>query len=113
MKHVGRGGPRIRLPADLPMITVIVAAVAAVALRAAARRPRPWGLLGAEPALATAADDRPRSAATAGRHRIAGQETAKLPGTPGRPDGALERMRYVFHELHGDGHHALCEVCGN
>jgi hypothetical protein len=113
MKRVGRGGPRIRLPADLPMIIVIVAAVAAVALRAAARRPKPWGLLGAEPVPAPAADDQSRSAATADKHRIAGQETAKLPGTRSRPDGALERMRYVFHELHADGHHALCEVCGN
>jgi hypothetical protein len=111
MRRTGRGGPRIRRPADVPMAMVIVAAVAAVALRAAARAPKPWRLLGAGPVppTATAADDQPP---TAGAHRVAGQETAKLPGTPGRPDGALERMRYVFHELHADGQHALCEVCG-
>jgi hypothetical protein len=56
---------------------------------------------------------RPQPAAMASTRRIAGQETAKLPRTPGRPDGALEQMRYVFHELHADGHHALCQVCGN
>ena len=90
MKRVGRGGPRIRLPADRPMMIVIVAAVAAVVLLAAARRPEPWGLLSAEPApvTTTATDDQPQPAATSA-------------------------MRHVFHELHADGHHALCEVCGS
>jgi hypothetical protein len=108
MKRIRRGGPRIRRSADVPMAIVIVAAVAAAALRAAARRPEQPA-----PVRATAPDDRPQSAATAGLHRIAGQETAKLPGPPGRPDSWFEQMRYVFHELHADGHHALCEVCGN
>jgi hypothetical protein len=90
------------------MAIVIVAAVAAAALRAATRRP-------AQPApvTATAADDRPQAATTADPHRIAGPGTAKLPGTSGRPDGWFEQMRYVFHELHADGHHALCEVCAS
>ena len=97
------------------MVIVIVAAVAAAALRAAARRPGLWRLLGAEPApvAVTAVDDRPQSAATADVHRIAGPETAKLPGAPRWPAGSSEHIRYVFHELHAEGHHALCEVCGN
>jgi hypothetical protein len=115
VKRIRRGRPRIWRPAEVPTAIVIVAAVAAAALRAAARRPKPWGLPGAEPApvTAAAADEQPHSAATADMHRIAGQETAKPPGTPDRPDGASEQMRSVFHELHADGHHALCEVCGH
>jgi hypothetical protein len=44
---------------------------------------------------------------------ISGQERAKPPDTLGRPDDSFEQMRYVFHELHAEGHHALCEVCCN
>jgi hypothetical protein len=115
MKRIRGGGPEILLPADIPMVTVIVVAVAAAALRAAARRPGLWRLLGAEPApvAVTAANDRPQSAVIADVHRIAGPETATLPGPSGRPAGSFEQMRYVFHELHAEGHHAFCEVCGN
>ena len=115
MKRIRSRRPRIRRPADMPMVMVIVAAVAAAALRAAARRPGVWRLLGAEPApvAATAADERPQLTAPAGVRRLAGPETAQLPDPPGRPDGSVEQMRYVFHELHAEGHHALCEVCGN
>jgi len=90
MKHIRGGRPRIRLLSDVPTAVVIIAAVAAVVLLAAARRPEPWGLLSAEPApvTTTATDDQPQPAATSA-------------------------MRHVFHELHADGHHALCEVCGN
>jgi len=108
MKRIRRGGPIIRLSADVPVAIVIVAAVASAALRVAARRPEQ-----PTPVTATAPDDRPQSAATIGLLRMAGQETAKLPGTAGRPGGWFEQMRYVFHELHAEGHHALCEVCGN
>jgi hypothetical protein len=36
---------------------------------------------------------------------------------PARPpadtiDSSVEQMQYVFHELHADGRHALCAVCG-
>ena len=44
---------------------------------------------------------------------VAGQETAERPGTPGRLAGSVEQMRYVFHELHAEARHALCEVCAN
>jgi hypothetical protein len=103
------------LPPDVPLGIVIVAAVAAVALRAAVRRRGPLRAAAAEPAPVTAAvaDDRLQSAATAGLPRLAGQERAQPPGSPGRPADSFEKMRYVFHELHTEGHHALCEVCGN
>jgi hypothetical protein len=36
------------------------------------------------------------------------------PGIPGGgPDSSIEQMQYVFHELHADGQHALCAVCGS
>jgi hypothetical protein len=97
-----------RMPSNIPLALVIFAAVAAVALRAATRRPR-W-VLGTEPApvTATADDSRPQPAVTAGMHDTAGHGMAKPPGTPGRPDSAVEQ---VFHELHADGHNALCGVC--
>ena len=62
----------------------LLAAMAVVALRAAARRPRA--------ATATGLLEVPRSQ-----------------GLSGRPTGAAE---HVFHELHADGPHALCGVCG-
>jgi hypothetical protein len=31
----------------------------------------------------------------------------------GGPDGSVKPMDYVFHELHADGRHALCAVCGS
>jgi hypothetical protein len=35
------------------------------------------------------------------------------PGTPGGgPDSSVEQAQYVFHELHAEGRHALCAVCG-
>ena len=78
---------RNRLPANVPLAIVIFAAVTTAAFRAAARRAKARGIPGAESALATATVvDR-------------------------RPDGSGEQMHYVFHELHADGHHALCGVC--
>jgi len=85
---------RNALPANLPLVIVIFAAAAAVGLWAAARRPEPHVVLGAEPAPVTAA-----------------AETAEPPGTLGQPDGSVERMQYLFHELHAEGRHALCDVC--
>jgi len=48
-------------------------------------------------------DDQPQPTTTSAMHRSAGQETAKVPGSPGRPDGSFERMRHVFHELRAAG----------
>jgi hypothetical protein len=68
---------------------VLVAAMAAVALRAAARRPEP------------------RRASGAGSAPIA----VRTPGSPGRPASAAGQMQDIFHELHADGRHAACTVC--
>jgi hypothetical protein len=106
---------RNALPANIPLVTVIVVAGAAVALRAATRRPEPCGVLGTGPApvTATAGDSLPQPAVIADEHHTAGQEMAKPPGTRGRSDGPAEQMQRVFHELHPEGRHALCEVCAS
>lgn len=76
------------LPANVSLAIVIVAAMTAVALRAATRRTAARGIPGAEPVPVTAIAD-------------------------SRPDGSGEQIQSVFHELHADGHHALCGVCNN
>ena len=74
---------------NMTLALVLVAAMAAVALRAAVRRPEP------------------RSASWAGSAPI----TVRTLGPPGRPAGAVEQMQDVFHELHADGRNAACTVC--
>jgi hypothetical protein len=75
------------LPPNALLAIVIFAAVASVALRAAARQAADRGIPGAGSTLVTAiAED-------------------------SRADGSAEQMQYVFHELHADGHHALCGIC--
>lgn len=74
---------------NITLALVLVAAVAAVALRDAARRPEP------------------RRASGAGSAPF----TVRAPGPPGRPAGAVEQMQDVFHELHADGRNAACTVC--
>lgn len=103
-----------RLPPSVPAAIAIFAAVAAVALWAAARQPGAAGVSRTEPALvtATAEDNQPQLSVTIGMDRPARQEPAKPPGTPDRPDGSVQQMQYVFHELHPEGRHALCGVCG-
>jgi hypothetical protein len=102
-----------RLPPNVPVAIAIFAAVAVVALWAAARQPGATGVPRTGPALvtATAEDNQPQPTVTVGMDRPAGQEMAKPPGTPDWPDGSAEQMRYVFHELHAEGHHAQCGVC--
>ena len=102
------------LPANVRLVIVILVAGAAVALRAAARRSEPREVLGSEPAplTATAEDSLPQPV-PADVHHTAGQEMAKPLGTRGRSDGPAEQMQRVFHELHPEGRHALCEVCAN
>jgi hypothetical protein len=80
---------RNRLPANVPLAIVMLAAVTTAAFRAAARRAQARGIPGAEsvPATATAVDS--------------------------RPVGSGDQIQSVFHELHADGHHALCGVCNN
>jgi hypothetical protein len=102
------------LPPSVPVAIAFFAAVAAVALWAAARQPGPQGMPRTEPAMvtATAEDNQPQPIVMAGMDRPAGPEMAKSPGTTDRPDGSVELMQYVFHELHTEGCHALCGVCG-
>ena len=108
---------KTRVAPDIPLAIVIFAAAAAVALRAAARRPEPPQMPGTEPAPITATTDDSRSglraAVTAGMHATAGPELARPAGTPGRPDSAVEQMEYMFHELHADGRNALCGICNS
>lgn len=106
---------RNRLPVSVPLAIVMFAAVVAAALRAGARRSEPREVLSTEPpsATATAENSLPQPAVTAPVYGTAGQEGVKLPGTLGRPDASVDQMQYVFHELHAEGRHALCEVCAN
>ena len=74
---------------SITLTIIFLAAMAAVALRAAARRPEPRWAPGAESAPIT----------------------VRTPGSPGRPASAVEQMRDIFHELHADGRNAACTVC--
>ena len=74
---------------NMTLAIVLLAAMAAIALRAAARRPAP------------------RWAPVTGSARIA----VRTSGSPGRPASAVEQMQDIFHELHADGRNAACTVC--
>jgi hypothetical protein len=74
---------------NMTLALVLLAAMTAVALRAAARRPEP------------------RPASGAGSAPF----TVRTPGPPGRPASTVEQMQDVFHELHADGRNAACTVC--
>jgi hypothetical protein len=74
---------------DITLAIVLAAAMAAVALRAAARRP--------EPRRASGAGSAPAAVTT--------------PSSPGRPASAAEQVQAIFHELHPDGRNAVCTVC--
>jgi hypothetical protein len=60
-------------------------------------------------------DDRephPAAAATSAVRSTADDETGDdQPATTTRPGTAAGQMQYAFHELHADGHHAICAVC--
>jgi hypothetical protein len=74
---------------NITLAIVVLAAMAAVVLRAAARRPEPRRASGAESAPIA----------------------RKTPGSPRRPASAVEQMQDIFHELHAEGRHAVCTVC--
>ena len=67
----------------ITLAIVLVAAMAAVALRVAARRPEPRWAPGA----------------------------GSAPVAVSPPGSATEQMQDIFHELHADGRHAVCTVC--
>lgn len=74
---------------NITLAIVLLAAMAVVALRAAARRPEPRWAPGAESAPIT----------------------VRTPGPPGRPSNVAEQIQDIFHELHADGRNAACTVC--
>jgi hypothetical protein len=74
---------------DMTLAIVVLAAMAAVALRAAARRPEPRRASGAESAPVA----------------------VRTPGSSSRRTSAAGQMQDIFHELHADGRHAVCTVC--
>ena len=74
---------------NMTLAIVLMAAMAAVALRAAARRLEPRWAPGAESAPIV----------------------VTISGPPGQAASAVERMQDIFHELHADGRSALCAVC--
>ncbi len=74
---------------NITLAIVLLAAMAAVALRAAARRPEPRWAPGAESA----------------------PSTVRTPGPPGRPSSVVEQRQDIFHELHPDGRNAVCTFC--
>ena len=104
---------RNRMAPNIPLASVVFAAVAAVLLRAAARRPEPRQMPGAEPApvTVTADESRPRPAVTACTWDGGGHTMIRPPGPPGRPESAVDQMQHVYHELHADARNALCAAC--
>ena len=98
---------------NILLAIVVLAAVGAVALRAAARRPEPQGVPGTRPAPATVTADESQSrpAATTGMHDGTGHEMARPSAPPGWPAITVEQTQHIFHELHADGRNTLCAVC--
>ena len=98
---------------NIPLTVVVVTALAAIALRAAARRPGPGRVPGTEPAPVTVMADESRTppGMTAVTHNGAGREAARPPARPGRPAAAAGRAQHIFHELHPQGRNAVCVVC--
>lgn len=74
---------------NITLAIVLLAAMAGVALRAAARRPEPRWAPGAESAPIV----------------------VRTLGSPGAPASAVEQMQDIFHELHADGRNPACTVC--
>ena len=100
---------------NIPLALVLLAAVAAVALRAVTRRPAPPEAPGTAPApvtvIAGRGQSQPQPAIPASRHDGTGGEMARPPAHPGRPANAIDQAQHIFHELHADGRHTSCTVC--
>ena len=98
---------------NILLAIVFVAAVGAVALRAAARPPEPQAVPDTRPAPATvsADEDQSRPALTIGTLAGTGHESAGPPAPRGRPAISIEQTQHIFHELHAAGRHTLCAVC--
>ena len=97
---------------NIPLALVLLAAVAAIALRAVARRPEAPGTASAPvTVIAGQRQSQPQPAVNTGRHDGTGGEMARLPAHLGRPANAVDRAQHIFHELHADGRHSSCAVC--
>ena len=98
---------------NISVVIILLAAVSAVARRAAARRPEPHQLHGARPApiTVTAGETQFRPDATIGTHGGTGHEMAKPPAPRGRPAITVDQAQHIFHDLHAEGRNALCAVC--
>jgi hypothetical protein len=99
----------------IPLALVLLAAVAAVALRAVTRRPAPPEAPGTAPApvtvIAGRGQSQPQPAIPASRHDGTGGEMARPRAHPGQPANAIGQAQHIFHELHADGRHPSCAVC--
>jgi len=98
---------------NILLAIVLLAAVGAVALRAAARRPEPQGVPGTRPAPATvtAGENQSRPAMTIGTHDVTRHEMARPPALRDWPAITVEQTQHIFHELHAEGRNTLCAVC--
>jgi hypothetical protein len=98
-----------RMVPNIPLALILFAALGAVALRAAGRRPEAPG-----PApvtvIAGQGKGQPQPPVTAETHDGTG-EAASPPAPPGRSASAVDQAQRVFHELHADGRHTSCAIC--
>ena len=100
---------------NIPLVIVLFAAVAAVALRAAARRLEPPQAPGTVPAPVTVmaghSQSQPQTAVTTGAQDGTRVEMARPPAPLDRPASAVDQVQHIFHELHAYGRNAICAVC--
>jgi hypothetical protein len=98
---------------NILLAVIFVAAVGAVALRAAARRAEPQAVPVARsvPVTVRADENRSRPAMTTGTLDGTGRESAGPPASRGRPAIPVDQTQDIFHELHAAGRNALCAVC--
>jgi len=123
MNRIRASTPRIRRrrcwPEDLPAgpfpQALVLLAVAAVALRAAARRRQPPQAPGTGLApvtvIAGQSQSQPQPGVTTGTHDGTGSEMARPPSPLDLPASAVDQAQHIFHELHADGRHTSCGVC--
>lgn len=104
---------KIQMAPDILRAILVVAAVGAIALRAAARRPEPQAVPGTRPALAMVRADggQSRPAAAVAAMDGTGHEMARPSAPRGRPTVTVDQAQHIFHELHAEGRNALCTVC--
>ena len=103
------------LAPNIVLAIVLLAAVAAAALRAVARRPGPPEARGTGPAPlpVMTGQSQWQPAVTTGTHDGAGGEMARPPTPPGRLVSAVDQAQHILHELHPYGRTTFCTVCGS